>query len=73
MKTNSRQDKALLLKTARAVVEKLWHRTAGTSLRPRWPSRVGNVNTGGWRARIGNLGRGQPGHLARKSGTGEWR
>jgi 5-methylcytosine-specific restriction endonuclease McrA len=55
-----RQDKALLLKTARAVVEKLWHKTEGTSLKLRWPSQVGVVNTGGWRAKIGNLGKGQP-------------
>jgi hypothetical protein len=60
LKTSPRHDKALLLKTARAVVEKLWHRTEGTSLRLRWPSRVGVVNTGGWRAKIGNLGKGQP-------------
>jgi 5-methylcytosine-specific restriction endonuclease McrA len=60
MKTNPRHDKSLLLKTARAVVEKLWHRTEGTSLHLRWPSRAGVVNTGGWRAKIGNLGKGQP-------------
>lgn len=60
MKTSSRQDKTLLLKTARAVVEKLWHRTEGTSLHLRWPSRIGVVNTDGWRACIGNLGKGQP-------------
>jgi 5-methylcytosine-specific restriction endonuclease McrA len=60
MKTGTRHDKALLLKTARAVVEELWHRTEGTSLSLRWPSRVGKVNTGGWRAKIGNLGKGQP-------------
>ena len=75
-KMNSRQDKSLLLKTARAVVEALWHRKEGTPLRPRWPSRVAVVNTGGWRACIGNLGEGQPtlqiwldhfsGHDARK-------
>lgn len=60
MKPRPAQDKALLLKTARAVVEELWHRTEGTSLRLRWPSRVGVVNTGGWRACIGNLGKGKP-------------
>jgi 5-methylcytosine-specific restriction endonuclease McrA len=76
MKTNPRQDKSLLLKTARGVVEKLWNQTEGTSMRLRWPSRVGMVNTGGWRAKIGDLGRGKPnlqiwldyfaGHDARK-------
>lgn len=60
MKTNSRQDKSLLLRTARAVVDELYHRTEGTSLRLRWPSSVGMVNTGGWRVKIGNLGKGQP-------------
>lgn len=60
MKTNPRQDKSLLLKTARSVVEDLWHRREGTSFRLRWPARVGVVNTGGWRACIGNLGKGQP-------------
>ena len=61
MKSNSRQDKSLLLKTAQAVVEKLWQRTDGTSLHPRWPGVVSKVNTGGWRGKIGNLGNGQPG------------
>ena len=60
MKTTARQDKALLLKTAQAVVEELWHQSEGTSMRLRWPSRVGKVNTGGWRACIGNLGKGRP-------------
>ena len=60
MKTHVRQDKALLLKTARAVFEELEGRTGGTSLRLRWPSRVGKVNTGGWRAVIGNLGSHKP-------------
>src|ERR1035437_7054915 len=60
MKTRPRQDKTLLLKTARSVFMELEHRTEGTSLRLRWPGRVGKVNTGGWRAKIGDLGRGQP-------------
>jgi 5-methylcytosine-specific restriction endonuclease McrA len=60
MKANSRQDKVLLLKTARAIVKILWERSEGTSLRVRWPSRVGQVNTGGWRACIGDLGKGKP-------------
>ena len=61
MKTTARQDKALLLNTARAVVERMWHQTEGASMRLRWPSRVGMVNTGGWRAKIGDMGKGQPG------------
>jgi 5-methylcytosine-specific restriction endonuclease McrA len=55
---NARQDKSLLLNTARAVVEELWLRTEGTSLNPRWPSRAAATSTGGWRACIGLLGRG---------------
>lgn len=62
MKANANRDKALLLNTARAVVEELWRRQEGTSLRVRWPARawVGKVNTGGWRVRLGNLGKGKP-------------
>jgi 5-methylcytosine-specific restriction endonuclease McrA len=60
MKTNPRQDKTLLLNTAREVFEELSNRTEGTSFRLRWPSRVGVVPTGGWRAKIGDLGKGQP-------------
>lgn len=55
-----RNDKALLLNTARAVFDQLWSRKEGTSLRLRWPSKVGKVNTGGWRAIIGSLGKGKP-------------
>lgn len=60
MESTPYHDKALLLKTARAVVTKLRNRQDGTSFHLRWPSRVGVVNTGGWRAVIGSLGKGQP-------------
>ena len=62
MKTQNRNDKILLLKTARAVYRDLKARVQGTALRLRWPNTSGRRDdTDGWRASIGNLGKGEPG------------
>jgi len=59
VKTINRQDKALLLATARIVATELQQRSQGTALRVRYPTQVGVVNTGGGRVVIGRLGKEQ--------------
>lgn len=63
MAAKIRQDKAMLLATAKAIAEQMKSHCEGTSLRIRIPSRATTTrNTDGWRASIGNLGKNQP-HL----------
>jgi len=59
MKSQSRQGRAWLLTTAKAVAERLKLQSEGTGLRIRIPSRATTTNTDGWRAVIGDLGRNQ--------------
>ena len=59
MKTKLRQDKAWLLKTAKAVAAELKMHKAGTRIRIRIPSAAITTKTGGWSAVLGDLGKGQ--------------
>lgn len=57
MKPTTRQEKALLLKTANTVLRELWPRIEGTSLRLRMPQVVHESSTCGWYARLGRMGK----------------
>ena len=59
MKAESKQNRAWLLATAKAVAQRLKLRSEGTHLRIRIPSRSTTTNTDGWNAIIGDLGKGQ--------------
>ena len=59
MKAKSKQNRAWLLATAKAVAQRLKLRSEGTHLRIRIPSRSTTTNTDGWSAIIGDLGKGQ--------------
>jgi len=60
MKSKTKQDRAWLLATAKAVAERLKLHSEGTRLRIRIPHRATTTNTDGWSAIIGDLGTSQP-------------
>lgn len=57
---DGRQDRALLMRTARTIASDLKNLSRGTALRARSPGRVRRQSTGGWSAAVGNLGKHGP-------------
>jgi 5-methylcytosine-specific restriction endonuclease McrA len=60
IKTTSRQDKAVLLETARAIAHELKQICDGTAIRIRTPGRLGSTLSNGWFTMVGDLGNGRP-------------
>lgn len=60
MRSQTRQNRAWLLTTAKAVAERLKLHSEGTRLRIRAPSSATTMDTDGWAAIIGDLGKNQP-------------